>query len=363
MFNKKTYELSLTRGYVSSWGTVQAVRELIQNQLDSGSPFVYEFFKDSSDPDKQTLKLRSEFSQLTPQTLLLGTSSKGDNPNAIGSFGEGYKIAMLVLTREEKRVEIHNGRMLWTPRFKMNSTFGEELLAIEEEALPHKHMGLDYYVHDLDDAEVNSIIESCLKMQKDIGKVKETRFGNILFDRPGKLYVGSLYVCETDMDHGYDIKPEFLTLERDRQTVSNWDLKAQVRHMWADTGDVDYIAEMISKESPDVYYFKFDSTELVREACYQHFKKSHPGKVIAETDKELKSLVEKGMTVYVSGGGYYSQVSQSRSYRDEYKAVAIKTAAPSEVLQEFLKTNRKHFDRILMVEFKSLIERAADWKN
>jgi hypothetical protein len=39
----KTYELSLVKTYVASWGLAQAVRELIQNALDSDSPFVYEF--------------------------------------------------------------------------------------------------------------------------------------------------------------------------------------------------------------------------------------------------------------------------------------------------------------------------------
>jgi hypothetical protein len=37
MFNN-TYELSLNKGYVAHWGVLEAVRELIQNGLDSDSP-------------------------------------------------------------------------------------------------------------------------------------------------------------------------------------------------------------------------------------------------------------------------------------------------------------------------------------
>ena len=357
----KTYELSLTRGYVSSWGVAQAVRELLQNSLDSGSPFVYEFMR--QDDQSTTLVLRSEFSTLSPQTLLLGTSSKADNPNAIGSFGEGYKIALLVLTRASMRVEIHNGKVCWTPTFKLNELFGEELLAIEEQPLDRPHSGLTYHIHDLDDSEVTAIVDSCLRMQDNVGAIKRTKYGDIMLDRPGMLYVGGLFVCETDLKYGYNIKPEFLALERDRQTVSNWDLKRQSTNMWIETGEFGVIAQMTSEEIPDLEYLRYSSNVLVKEACYQHFISRHPGKVIAETDKELKALVAQGMTVYVGGSTYYSQVSSAQSYRTTYEKTRIKVAAPQVVLHDWLKANKKDMNRKSIVAFKALIDKAGDWKN
>jgi hypothetical protein len=53
-----TYELSLVKEYVSRWGMKEAVRELIQNALDSASPFVYEFI--TAENNSFALRLNSE---------------------------------------------------------------------------------------------------------------------------------------------------------------------------------------------------------------------------------------------------------------------------------------------------------------
>jgi len=356
----KYYNLSITRNYVNAWGIGEACREVIQNALDSASPFVFEFIR-SEDGNEFTLRLRSEFSELSPKTLLLGASSKQDDPDSIGSFGEGYKIALLVLTRLGKRVEIWNGKLLWTPRFRMDKTFGEEVLAIEEEKLDFQHTGLTYNIHGLTESEVELIRMSCLKMQSDIGEVRRVAKGEILVNRPGMLYVGSLFVCDTGLDFGYNIKPEFIKLERDRQTVSDWDLKLLTKDMHIEYGDFKELSELVSRESPDTEYVRYGSNSLVKEACYQHFIAAHPGKVIAANDKELQELVKRGMTVYVGGSSYYSQVSQSASYLANVPKLPP-AAKPSLVLEEFLKNNRKYLDRVGIVAFKELINKSQDWK-
>lgn len=279
----KTYELSLHRNYVSHWGLAHAVRELIQNALDSKSPFIYKF---TGEAGEQTLHLYSEFATLSPKTLLLGSSSKAGDAGAIGSFGEGYKIALLVLTRIGKDVEIHNGDLLWRPRFRHNSRFNEELLVVDEVSLPEKSTGLRFMVHGLNEDDVASVRACCLKMQSDVGEVKPTPKGDILLDRPGKLYVGSLYVCDTGLRHSYNIKPEFIKLERDRQTVDSWDLKCITRDMWFAAGDVDRVVKMIEAGVPDVEYAQYSSPEVVKDAVYKHFVSQNPGKLAVKSQEE-----------------------------------------------------------------------------
>lgn len=353
----KVYELSLTRGYVSRWGMVQAVRELIQNALDSDSPFVYDFASD--DNGNSILSLTSEFTTLTPATLLLGSTSKAESKESIGSFGEGYKIALLVLTRLGYDVEMRNGSVLWKPRFRFNQRFGEELLVIEETELSdRRNKGLTVVIFGLTPADVEEVRASCLKMQDSIGQAKATEYGDILLERPGTLYVGSLYICKTDLVHGYNIKPEYLKLERDRQTVDSWELKRMTRDMWFATGEVDKVAAMIEANIADVEYARWDSPEIVKEACYRLFRAKNPGKVIAENHEQLKALVAQGMVVYQGGGAFYANVSRSDSYRAE-KHTQIKP--PTERLEEWFAKAKYNMGNEAKRTFLELIEESNTW--
>lgn len=362
MFGNKEYKLSLVKSYVAKWGMVEAVRELIQNALDSSSPFVYEFVKVEGS-DTVTFSLTSEFSQLTANMLLLGATSKADNTEAIGSFGEGFKIALLVLTRLGHDVDICNGAVLWKPRFKFDKNFNDDLLTIEESNLPHKHRGLTFHVHGLDEIDCDKIVASCLKMQREIGELKMTSMGDILLDRPGELYVGSLFICKTEMKFGYNIKPEFITLERDRQTVSNWDLQNVTKQMWFETKDYDRIAKLMEADTPDLEYAQYSSPELVKEACYQLFRANNPGAVIAKTNEEMQEKVKQGMTVYVSSSAsYHYAVSTSSSYQKENKALFY-AEQPYETLVKWLSANRSEMRSKAIEAFKKeLMELSKKWK-
>lgn len=322
MFNNiKTYELTLTKNYVSAWGMSEAVRELIQNALDSDSPFEYAF--DGSYEQGMTLSLRSEYSLLTPQSLLLGVTSKADNDSKIGSFGEGYKIAMLVLTRLGYDMDIINGPVVWKPRFKFNRQFGEELLAVEE--IPHRdptHKGLTFQVHGLSVEDCEAIVKSCIRMQDSTGAIRHTKMGDILLDRPGELYVGGLWVCTTEMEVGYNVKPEFLTLERDRQTVNQWHLTSLTKDMWIDSEEWDRIAEMTERGAPDVEDLRYGSPEVVRKACYDRFKAEYPDAVVASNQRELDELIERGMTnVVIVKDTYHTLISNSDAYEEAHPDV------------------------------------------
>jgi hypothetical protein len=358
MFSK-TFELSLTRGYVSRWGMAQAVRELIQNALDSNSPFVYEFSLE--DGDTSCLLLTSEFTTLLPQTLLLGATSKADAPDAIGSFGEGYKIALLVLTRLGYDVEMRNGDVLWKPRFRHSRQFGEELLVIDETALPDKHnKGLTFAVKGLSAADTDEICASCLQMQASHGDKKTSQYGEILMERKGKLYVGGLFVCDTEMVYGYNIKPEFIKLERDRQTVSSFDLKSVTRDMWFEAGTADEIARMIEADMVDVAYAEYSSPTLIKEACYRLFIERNPGAVVANTQAELKQLVAQGMKeVIVVRDNFYAQVKHSPSYLTR---PSVRVETPKERMEAWYAKARYKMHEDARRSFKELLTEAETWR-
>lgn len=358
----RTFELSLVKNYVSRWGLAQAVRELIQNALDSDSPFVYEFINEVD--GLVALRLNSEFTTLAPSTLLLGATSKADNDEAIGSFGEGYKIALLVLTRLGYDVDMFNGELVWRPRFRFNRAFGEEILCIDEIFAPDRtNKGLTFVVHGLDANDRAAIVESCLMMQDSIGQIKSTKYGDILLDQPGKLYVGHLYICETELKYGYNIKPKFLRLERDRQTVSSFDLKDITVKAWYETEEFERVASMIADDVPDVQYAEYGAPELVKEECYRLFCERHPGAVVAANAQEMKSLIESGMTkVVMVGGAMYSSVKASRGYKKKVPPKVV--VAPHVALHAFLSAHRDEMRTKAIVAFKQLIADAEkDWTN
>ncbi|WP_460084684.1 hypothetical protein [Pseudomonas sp. H2_G03] len=352
----KSYELPLSRDYVRHWGLKEAIRELVQNALDSESPFEYAF------ADGQ-LFITSRFARLEASTLVLGSTSKADRADAIGSFGEGYKIALLVLTRNGYDVKVWNGNKQWVPEFRHSDQFDAEVLCINETLAHRQNQGVEFVVSGLTEEDETEIRSMCLRMQPPMSDVIGTKYGHILPSRPGKLYVGTLFVCDTDLTYGYDILPEHLQLERDRQTVSGWDLKQVSKNAWIDTGRLDEVAEKIEAGIPDVEYVEYGSTELVREHCYRLFQQKHPGAIAVQSQEELNSLVKQGMTnTVVVRGAYYSQVANSTSYKQQVShVVAIQT--PKAALEEWYRDNKKYMSRLPATSFKELVKRADCWRN
>lgn len=353
LFNKKTYELPMADGYVRHWGLHEAVREFIQNALDSESPFEYEVTDD-------TLKIHSRFATLPINSLLLGTSSKADNPRSIGSFGEGYKIAMLVLTREGYPVTVHNGDRVWRPVFRHSRTFDAQVLCIDDTPASQANEGTTFEIGGLSPAEIEQIRDNCLFMQEHVGQFHDTPHGRILRERPGKLFVGGLFVCDTGLEFGYDIKPEYLRLERDRQTVSTFDLKWMTKEVWLETERYEEVATLLEQETPDLEYAEHGAPELVKEACYRLFQSKYPGHVAARDQDELEKLVENGMTktIYV-GGAYGALIRGAPSYQQQ---AIVEAKTPRETLQDWFEKNKQYMRRKAIVSFKRLIKESADWR-
>lgn len=349
------YQLSMSRNYVSNWGVLEAVREFIQNALDSDSPFEYSFEGDQ-------FSITSRYDTLDARTLILGSTSKADQASKIGCFGEGYKLALLVLEREGKKPSIYNGDKLWTPVFEHSEQFDTELLTIVESENPFPDTGICFMVNNLAEDEQAAIRDSCLRMQPPMKDVIGTETCSILPSRPGKLYVGGLFVCKTNMNYGYDFLPEHMQLERDRQTVSDVTLKFRVKDAWFTIDDQDLVAELIEDGAPDLEYANYDTPEPLAELLFSRFTAKYPDGIAVKSQTEADTLKTQGHAhrgVYMSSG-YHGALSSSSSYRA--RNAPVKAQTPADILEDWYKTNRKHLSRSGRESFRALIKKADKWE-
>lgn len=235
------YELSLSRDYVPDWTIVDGVREIFQNALDQQTTVEdNEMFFDY-DEESQILSIGNKKSVLNPSTLLLGSSSKRGDDNTIGQFGEGYKVATLVLTRNDKQVIFYNygAKEVWRPRFVKSRRYNADVLTFftDKKYIWNKvpHSNLIITIDNISKEEHLLIMESNLHLSPAKESI-ETEFGQILLDedQKGKVYVNGLFVCEHEpYQCGYNFRPSHIKLDRDRKLVSDFHLQWLASKMWS----------------------------------------------------------------------------------------------------------------------------------
>ena len=212
-------EYPISSNYVSAWTVQDAVRELLQNAMDSGEWRV----ENNTLINKGTLR---------PEHFLLGCSEKSSS-DAIWQFGEGLKLALLVLARNGYKIYINSAGTFYTASIRDSEHFpGQQVLHICN-AKGRDHMpgytSIDTYPTIAWEADV-------LPNPEDY---------RMLRDNP-KLYVKGLYVCDLKhFKHGYNFSPRDLKLGRDRDVVSDFDLAYEASRMVAQTCSAQEIAELV----------------------------------------------------------------------------------------------------------------------
>lgn len=201
------YELTLTKDYVKDWMVADAVRELLQNAIDqeaqdSSNKMFFEYVV-----DEQLLRIGNKNSVLEARSLLLGATTKASDDKTIGQFGEGYKIATLVLTRLEKQVIFYNygKNEIWKPRFVKSRRFGDEILTFFTEKFiwsktPDNNLTIE--ISGITKEEYEVIKQNTLQLRDEYPEHMKTIYGNIFAtadgkaveELAGKIFVNGLYV-------------------------------------------------------------------------------------------------------------------------------------------------------------------------
>lgn len=315
-------ELTLAPTYVPNWTYVDAIRELFQNALDQEAQNPENKASWEYHDDTHELVISNAKSKLEAASLLLGQTSKAGDKSTIGQFGEGYKIATLVLLREGKNVVFYNYgiKEIWRPRFVKSRRFGTSILTFFTEKKPIwervPSADLEIVIEGITPEEYyEEIVPSNLHLRTDYKVLEETEYGNVI-DLPGKVFVNGLFVCDYEpYTYGYDFKPENIRLDRDRKMVSDFDLRWMASKMWSTCKDTDKVLEMIVDGKADVAFLDSVSyTSSWRDLAAAKFKSVYGPEAIPVTSQEELDKVPTGYKGVVVSESYSSLVRGSSSF-------------------------------------------------
>lgn len=310
MENAKCYELTLTPNYVLDWTFNDAIRELIQNGTDQEVLDKENNFSIEYDRERQVLRLKNSKSALKINTLLLGRSSKAANKDTVGQFGEGYKIAALVLNRIGKTFTVLNNEKneIWESRFKNSEKWLEKILAFYISKKETEDTGLCIEVGNVSWSEYNNLSDVWIGMCGfDYEKV-ETQYGEILTDEEfaGNVFVNGLFVdCNSDLQYGYNFKPKYINLERDRKTCDTWNVEDITSKMIAEgmvSGGIpiEVVRRMVESNKDDVYHLEFNTylgdVKKVQEMLVESFDEQNPQpySIPVSSQEEIKKVKAYG---------------------------------------------------------------------
>jgi hypothetical protein len=232
---KGTLDYPVSVNYRENWGAWEAVREIVQNSLDSGAQAKMSFSK-----GKLTVTDKGEGFGL--KNLLIGESTK-DGISSIGKFGEGMKFAFLVLLRINCTVKVLTNGLELKPRLK--ETFETETLSIDYKERKKSIQGTKVIIDGLDQDYRHNFLS--LDMSKNMQD-------KVLLNHPGSLYIKGIYVKQIPAVAGYN-----LVMERENPVSGDVDMykvRAKVANLINRTKDRDYmklLLNLIGQDGVDEY--------------------------------------------------------------------------------------------------------------
>ena len=372
----KTIRLTMARTYVSDWGFWEATRELAQNALDHADKTGEKIHVGFHRPTKKLL-ITSANCKLSLSSLVLGVSDKTDDDAIRGKFGEGYKLALLVLVRLGLDVKVYNQNEVWVPCFEYDSELDTELLTIKVYPKDTKSKDVIFAIGGTT-REMASKIKNRLIIDREASIGFKTDYGTILTEErfKGKIFAGGLYICtpELDLEHGFDFDPEHVELGRDRGLIDSFNIQWLASKMWLTIKDDDTTALDAAVKS--IYTGGYHSSsgyvgsvgnrnKVIQESVADKFYAEFPKTAVpVTTEQERKNVLtdyDNAVPVVVN-----SSVKRVVEGSDKYKEVKSHLKArvhltPNEIINELLSRYKLDLGPMYKVLVEELVPVSIRW--
>ena len=352
--------LPLSQNYISHWGTWEAIREIIQNAMDQG-----EYSVDIS-YEMGSISIESKGGVMEKGSLLLGHTSKADDPDKRGKFGEGYKLALLVLSRQNIGVTIKNGSQRWSPSMRPHPQIDEDCLTIgiTEDAYSDEFETVRFSIHGLSREEL-AIVDDRVLNKDYCDIVADDGESYAFYEQPPAVYVGGLFVCNLEpidkksYELSYNFAPDIVNLDRDRQTVSEFTIAYEATSLLNRAGEYDLLVEMASNERPDVSgyvnigssggYYSSSTPDVSKEIAEGSIKRFYDkyGEDAYPINKDWASGKIGVITSRAIAAGL-KPITVSKAFFQMFDEkylktlVAVELVPAKDLLMDFLVKNKKH---------------------
>lgn len=236
------FSTGISPEYVRNWDVGKAVREIIQNYLDSRS----EFGCDGRIEWRNGIAyVRDSGPGLGVRHLALGVSEKSDQ--AIGKYGEGLKLALLVMAREGRNIEVRARGRVIRPTIEYDPNYQTEtmMLEIREDSTVGAGTTVRFECSQEELEEGKGYFERFIKLRDDFQWVesgKISRPGGYVFingARVGRLPRKALFSYHLDERFTGNIG------NRDREVVDGYMLKIHVENLIRTTSSLEVIETLL----------------------------------------------------------------------------------------------------------------------
>lgn len=368
------FELSISTEYVPDWGLVEALRELFQNALDNETmnpenKMGWQYNKRSGE-----VKITNKTSKLSVESLLLGSGTKHNRTDTIGKHGEGYKIAFMVLLRNNKTIRVDNygANEIWDVRLVKSRKYKGQLVPtvfINKEPVWKKKPSSDLTITigGITEEEYKELEVKNLHLRgEEVRAFDTTEKDRILLDEAehGNIYVEGLFVTNiSGLQYGYDFSPKAISLDRDRKLVDSFNVKWSASELWCRAAEQDDKAmemavELVNDSAPDTaylsnmsYYGKGLFNGVAKKFYEDNGKDAVP--VTSNLEYEAVEKAEMGKPIIVT-----SEIAQIlRSDRIDEQRKVIKITSVKEQLELFIEKIADRLSDEELDEINSLVEK------
>lgn len=211
-----TYPISLD--YRSHWGNWEAIREIVQNSLDEVGSYTVEKLDTG-------VAISDKGKGFTIKHLIFGVSEK-DSADSRGRFGEGLKIALIVLTRNGCNVSIQSENLeIVVDKAEIE---GIRVLKLKYRTIPPIE-GTKIFIRNYTGEMYDDYFATSEQVKKLV--IHTCRYGQIINDPRGRLYVKDIFV-QTLKTARYSYNLASIRLEESRKLASEEDVHSGIGSVW-----------------------------------------------------------------------------------------------------------------------------------